>query len=154
MSMSEAAAKPLPEELQRFISDQTWTFAKTYAETYPHEYIVEGRVDAELYKQLADHIDTHGYREYFYKKPVIYFDHEGYTYWHMENIINRCVVADTYHRRKQDGRLPRRPACPQVFEYNAFFTGGPDLIKESPLPFTLRRSGHNDVIAKFIELRL
>jgi hypothetical protein len=29
------------------------------------------------------------------------------TYWHMGIIINRCVEADTYHRRKQDGRLPK-----------------------------------------------
>ena len=97
---------PLPEELKRFITEQAWTFAKTYADTYPHEYIVEERVDAELYSKLANHIDTCGYTDYFYKKPVIYFDYDGYTYWHMENIINRCVVADTYHRRKQYGRLP------------------------------------------------
>lgn len=73
---------------------------------YPHEYIVEEKVDRELYAKLADHIDANGYTEYFYKKPVVYFDYDGYTYWHMENIINRCVVADTYHRRKQNGRLP------------------------------------------------
>ena len=96
----------LPEELKRFITGQTWTFAKTYADTYPHEYIVEERVDAELYAKLANHIDTYGYAENFYNKPVIYFDYDGYAYWHMENIINRCVVADTYHRRKQAGRLP------------------------------------------------
>ncbi|MDA3924013.1 MAG: hypothetical protein PF904_04850 [Kiritimatiellae bacterium] len=44
-------------------------------------------------------IDTHGYLDHFYQKEVTYWDYEGYTYWHMENIINRCVVADTYHRR-------------------------------------------------------
>lgn len=98
----------LPEELKQFIAYQTWTFAKTYADTYPHEYIVAERVDSALYGKLAEYIDTHGYTEYFYRKPVVYLDHDGYTYWHMENIINRCVVADTYHRRKQDDRLPDR----------------------------------------------
>ena len=43
----------------------------------------------------------------FYNKEVTYWDCQGYTYWHMENIINRCVVADTYHRRNVDGRMPQ-----------------------------------------------
>lgn len=106
MSEEQHRSVNLPEDLQEFIPAQEWIFAKTYADTYPHEYIVEERVDSALYAKLAEHIDTHGYTDYFYKKPVVYFDYDGYTYWHMENIINRCVVADTYHRRKQDGRLP------------------------------------------------
>ena len=81
-------------------------FAKTYADTYPHEYIVQERVDNDLFLQLADFIDSDGYEEYFYKMKQTYLDYNGYTYWHMENIINRCVVEDTYHRRKQDDRLP------------------------------------------------
>ena len=40
-------------------------------------------------------------------KKQIYFDFEGFTYWHMENIINRCVIADTYHIRKLNNRLPK-----------------------------------------------
>ena len=96
----------LADELRRFIAVETWTFAKTYAQTYPHEYIVEERVNRDLFVKLAHHIDTHGYTDYFYSKAVTYLDYDGYTYWHMVNIINRCVQADTYHRRKQDGRLP------------------------------------------------
>jgi hypothetical protein len=106
VSEEQKRSETLPQDVQEFISDQDWIFAKTYADTYPHEYIVEEKVDTELYARLSEHIDTHGYTDYFYKKPVIYFDFDGYTYWHMENIINRCVAADTYHRRKQDGRLP------------------------------------------------
>ena len=106
MDLNETSSVPLSEVLQHFISQQEWIFAKTYAETWPHEYIVEERVDADLFAQLAHHIDTYGYTDYFYQKPVIYFEHDGYAYWHMGIIINRCVVADTFHRRKQDGRLP------------------------------------------------
>jgi hypothetical protein len=96
----------VPPVLRDFIGGEKWTFAKTYAKTWPHEYIVQERVDSDLYLKLAYHIDTCGYVEHFFKKAVIYWDYEGYTYWHMENIINRCVEADTYHRRKVDGRLP------------------------------------------------
>jgi hypothetical protein len=101
------AGAPLSEDLRQFIADESWTFAKTYAETYPHEYIVEERVDRDLFLRLAHHIDSYGYTDYFYNKAVIYLDYNGYTYWHMGIIINRCVEADTYHRRKRDGRLPK-----------------------------------------------
>jgi hypothetical protein len=96
----------IPENLRRFIQESTWTFAKTYAKTWPHEYIVEEQVDGALYSELAKFIDANGYHEKFYNSDQIYFDYDGRTYWHMENIINRCPVTETYHRRKQEGRLP------------------------------------------------
>lgn len=96
----------LNKKLKSFIEKQDWTFAKTYAKTWPHEYIVQEKVDNELYEVLANHIDTFGYEECFYQTPQTYFDYNGFTYWHMENIINRCVIEDTYHVRKESGRLP------------------------------------------------
>jgi len=96
----------LSKELKDFISQQDWIFAKTYAETYPHEYIVQERVDSKLFILLAQHISANGYEEFFYKKKTLYLEYDGYTYWHIENIINRCVNKDTYHQRKLDGRLP------------------------------------------------
>ena len=51
----------LPERLVQFIEDTPWTFAKTYAKTWPHEYIVREKVDLHLFIELAEHIDKHGY---------------------------------------------------------------------------------------------
>jgi len=96
----------LSEKVKYFIKDQNWIFAKTYAKTWPHEYIVQERVDNKLFLELANHIDQFGYEDYFYKMKQIYFDYDGFTYWHMENIINRCVEKDTYHNRKKEGKLP------------------------------------------------
>ena len=96
----------LSEKLKIFIKEQDWIFAKTYAETWPHEYIVQERVDNEQFLELANHIDQFGYEDYFYKMKQIYFEYNGFTYWHMENIINRCEEKDTYHHRKKEGRLP------------------------------------------------
>ena len=96
----------LSEKLKKFIKDQNWIFAKTYAETWPHEYIVQEKVDNKLFLELANHIDQFGYEDYFYKMKQTYFEYNGFTYWHMENIINRCVEKDTYHHRKKEGRLP------------------------------------------------
>jgi hypothetical protein len=98
--------KHLPEHLGQFIEQTPWTFAKTYARKWPHEYIVREKVDQVLFDELAAHIDKHGYESNFYDRKQIYFDHEGQTYWHMGNIINRCHAGETYHRRAKEGRLP------------------------------------------------
>jgi hypothetical protein len=97
----------LPDRLKRFIENTPWTFTKTYTATWPHEYIVREKVDQSLFSELAEHIDKFGYLSHFYKTPMTYYDFGGYTYWHMDNIINRCLEADTYHRREKDGRLPK-----------------------------------------------
>ncbi len=94
-------------EIKEFIGKERWTFAKTYAKTWPHEYIVQEKVDNDLYLKLANFIDKYGYEDFFYSTAQTYYDFEGFTYWHMENIINRCIIPDTYHRRKIDGRLPQ-----------------------------------------------
>ena len=97
----------LPDRLKQFIDQSKWTFAKTYAPRWPHEYIVQEEVDGELFEELAQHVDEHGYESHFYQSKQIYFDHDGHTYWHEENIINRCLEADTYARREKEGRLPK-----------------------------------------------
>ncbi len=96
----------LPEEIKSFIEDNIWVFAKTYADTWPHEYVVQEKVDNFLFLKLAHHIDTYGHKEYFYKKQMIYFDYDGHVYWHIENIINRCIASETYWVREKEGRLP------------------------------------------------
>ena len=41
-----------PEELERFIKTEKWTFAKTYAQTWPHEYLVKERVDEGMFLDI------------------------------------------------------------------------------------------------------
>lgn len=97
----------LSERSAAFIEETPWTFAKTYARHWPHEYIVRERVDAGLFDELAEHIDKHGYPSHYYAIEQTYFDFDGRTYWHMGNVINRCPEADTYHRREREDRLPK-----------------------------------------------
>ena len=98
--------------LKSFVSRVEWTFAKTYAETWPHEYIVRERVDEDLFVQLVKHIREHGYDSYFYRKRITYFDEDGMTYWTMGApieetiIVNRCRKEQTYDYRKEHGTLP------------------------------------------------
>lgn len=106
-------AVPLPEELRSFVDQERWTFAKTYAETWPHEYLVREKVDSDqLFLQLVEHIRAHGYEAKFYTRKIIYFDEGGLTYWTMgapveeTTIINRCPKESTFEERKKAGTLP------------------------------------------------
>lgn len=102
----------LPTNLKTFVTDQKWTFAKTFALTWPHEYIVRDRVDEDTFIQLARHIRTYGYEGQFYSKPITYFDEDGMVYWTMgapieeTTIVNRCTKEQTYEYRLEHGTLP------------------------------------------------
>ena len=99
--------RQLSAKLKQFVENSKWIFAKNYAKTWPHEYVVQEQVDNDLFLALAHHIDVYGYEFLFYKMKQVYFDYNGYAYWHIENIINRCPESDTYHRREKEGRLPK-----------------------------------------------
>jgi len=45
--------QPLPAELKRFVQEETWIFAKTYATTWPHEYLVKRKVDEQLFVKMV-----------------------------------------------------------------------------------------------------
>jgi hypothetical protein len=112
--MTKTGGEPLPAELREFVNGEEWTFAKTYAATWPHEYLVRERVDEGLFLQLVHHIRTHGYEGHFYRKPITYFDEAGLTYWTMggpieeTGIVNRCPKENTYESRLASGTLPNR----------------------------------------------
>lgn len=104
--------KPFPEAIRTFIKDTPWVFAKTYAKTWPHEYIVRKRVDECLFVEIVKHIRAHGYAGKFYKMDITYFDDQGITYWTMGSpvetttIINRCPKENTYEERLKRNDLP------------------------------------------------
>jgi len=110
-----SGALPFSDELRGFIQSCRWTFAKTYASTWPHEYIVRDRVDEDLFVQLVQHIRTHGYEGSFYAKRITYFDEDGWVYWTMGSpiegtiIMNRCTKEQTYEYRLKHGTLPEPP---------------------------------------------
>lgn len=101
-----------PPDLRDFVSREKWTFAKTYAKTWPHEYIVRDRVDETLFVRLVEHIRQHGYEGRFYRMKLTYYDEDGLTYWTMgapvdeETVINRCPKERTHEERLKKGTLP------------------------------------------------
>jgi hypothetical protein len=50
---------PFPDELRNFVESTAWRFAKTYAATWPHEYVVRTSDNAAMILALARHIFEH-----------------------------------------------------------------------------------------------
>ena len=99
----------VPPELSQFVEFASWNFAKTYAETWPHEYVSRDHVDTGLFDALARCIFSRGYEGRYYQRMYIYFDYNGHSYWHIKDIINRCPTSETYERRERENRLPASP---------------------------------------------
>jgi len=102
-----------PNRLSRFVDEATWIFAKTYARTWPHEYIVKDRVDDALFVELVRHIRVYGYVGKFYERDITYFEDRGKVYWTMgapveeTTIVNRCDKEQTYEYRLAHDDLPK-----------------------------------------------
>lgn len=102
----------LPDILREFVDSAHWTFAKTMPE-WPHEYIVRGQVDEDLFVRLVRHVREHGYEGRFYRMRITYYEDRGLVYWTMgaplaeTTIINRCRGEDTYEQRLLKGTLPQ-----------------------------------------------
>jgi hypothetical protein len=102
----------LPEDVRRFIETANWRFAKTYAKTWPHEYVVRTPENSEMLLALARHIFEHGMEGRFYSQVRKYLHEGGKVSWSMDqtpdetNLINRCNEDQTYEARLAAGTLP------------------------------------------------
>lgn len=103
---------PLPLEVRAFVDATPWTFAKTYASTWPHEYIVRTPENAEMMLALARHIFENGVAGRFYHQVRRYHHEGGKVYWSMDrtpegtNLVNRCDETQTYETRLAARTLP------------------------------------------------
>ncbi|CAN5894341.1 hypothetical protein BH24ACI4_BH24ACI4_32100 [soil metagenome] len=106
--------RPLADEIRTFVQNTAWTFAKTYAATWPHEYIVRNAENASMILALARHIFEHGVDGRFYSQVRKYHHEDGKVYWSMADtpeqatLINRCGEEQTYEARLASGKLPTR----------------------------------------------
>jgi hypothetical protein len=111
-SPSERADTRLPDDVRRFVESALWKFAKTYAATWPHEYIVRTPENAASLLALALHVFEHGTDGRFYAQVRKYHHEDGKVYWSMDltpeatTLINRCDETQTYEARLAAGSLP------------------------------------------------
>ena len=111
--MNNKTLVQLPEDVRRFVESATWKFAKTYAATWPHEYVVRTSENASMVLALARHIFEHGVDGRFYSQVRKYHHEGGKVYWSMDDtpeetdLINRCDEAQTWEARLAAGTLPK-----------------------------------------------
>lgn len=104
---------PLPDDVRSFVEQAKWTFAKTYAATWPHEYVVRTEENAAMLLELARHIFERGTDGRFYSQVRKYHHENGRVYWSVDatpestTLVNRCDEAQTYEARLAAGTLPR-----------------------------------------------
>jgi hypothetical protein len=103
-----------PDDVREFVESASWRFAKTYAATWPHEYVVMNDENAGMILAMARHIFEHGVEGRFYSQVRKYHHEAGKVYWSMDDspetttLINRCGEDQTYEARLAAGMLPRR----------------------------------------------
>lgn len=91
-----------PDDVRTFVTSTRWTFARTYAATWPHEYVVLNDENAPMIRALARHIFEHGVEGRFYSQLRKYHHEAGQVYWSMDDtpesttLINRCAEDQTY----------------------------------------------------------
>ena len=97
------------EEIEQFIAQNKWTYAKTYAQTIPHEWIIRPKVK-EKFDDFIKVIRERGVKARFFKREYTYFEFGNYYYWVMNSltetdfIINRAS-KDTYELKELNGQL-------------------------------------------------
>ena len=94
----------------RAFADATrWQFAKTYVESYPHEYTLRRWCDPKAFREAIACIERWGVLEPFWRSQARYLYLDERKYWHMGNaasgdsarqpgLINRTWVDVARHR--------------------------------------------------------
>jgi hypothetical protein len=93
---------------EAFVATSRWQFAKTYVESYPHEYTVDRWGDPADVAQAGACIERWGVPESFWSSTRKYLYVGERKYWHMEDLaaapnaavtlINRTWVDVTRYR--------------------------------------------------------
>ena len=68
-----------------FVAVSSWRFAKTYVESYPHEYTLVQGTDTDRFQSAIACIERWGVVEPFWKSRRRYLHVDGRKYWHMGN---------------------------------------------------------------------
>ena len=81
---------------RKYIESVRWQFAKTYAETWPHEYTVRKWTpeQGQEFIWFAQYIREHGTPRPFFKEIHIYLTVDEWEYWTMGYPIDETVVLN------------------------------------------------------------
>lgn len=85
------------EEVDAFIAEGSWTFAKTMARI-PHWYVVRNRCDPARFRRFVEYVRANGVVERFMGRDFTYLYRGEWKYWTMgapveeTTIVNRARV--------------------------------------------------------------
>ena len=68
-----------------FVVNSRWRFAKTYVESYPHEYTLQSWGEVESFRRAILCIEHWGVSETFWNAEQKYLYVDDRKYWHMGN---------------------------------------------------------------------
>lgn len=68
---------------REFVDRSRWKFAKTYVDSYPHEYTLENCEAPESFRTAISSIEECGVVECFWRTQRRYLYVDGRKYWHM-----------------------------------------------------------------------
>jgi hypothetical protein len=71
------------ERFRSFVAGARWRFAKTYVESYPHEYSLQRWVDPDAFSNAIRCIEQYGVVESFWRAERKYLYLDERKYWHM-----------------------------------------------------------------------
>src|SRR5262245_58478832 len=74
---------------RNFVAATRWRFAKTYVESYPHEYMLQQWVDVDAFSTAIQCIEQWGVVESFWNAERRYLYVDGRKYWHMGNAASK-----------------------------------------------------------------
>lgn len=87
------------EEAKQFLSKQNFTFARSYADTFPHYYLQKKKCsNIELYEKFLWLIREQGIVYHFFNKQYIYLFIDDYVYWEMGRPIPCVQVINKAHK--------------------------------------------------------
>jgi hypothetical protein len=90
------------EQAKIYIESANWIFAKSYANTAPHEYNLLQDSDLDSFNAFCQFVNSNLVREPFYKTWFYYCYIGEYKYWTMEKVgeqprlINRARIENKY----------------------------------------------------------
>lgn len=90
----------------RFVEEQDWTFAKTYAVVCPHEYVIRKQYPKQIFEWMVKTIRNLGFEAYFQGAVTTYMIAGDYYYWTMGAPIEKTIVIN--RARLSDYALIRR----------------------------------------------
>jgi len=82
------------KEIQDFIKKNNWVFAKTYAKSFPHEYVVKNDDNKKDFEAFVKFIQTKGEVRKFFKEDFRYYFIDGYKYWTMGSAPEKTIIIN------------------------------------------------------------